>query len=110
MPPPLTLIYDTLEAASQAGSALVGAGFASERIVIDVHEDEAGPAEGNFILGNGRDTTRGIGDPAAWQPYASNFRSSRGQRTTMLTVEAADDALRDEAAAIAARFGGRTPA
>jgi hypothetical protein len=110
MPTPLTLIYDTFEAASGARDALLDAGFDTASIGLDVHADEAGPAEGNFILGNGRDTTRGVADPTAYQPYDRNFRHGTPRRTTLMTVATADDRRRDEAAAIATRYGGRPPA
>jgi hypothetical protein len=44
--------FDTLESASSAREALRRDGFAAHRLHLRTIEDEAGPVEGNFLIGD----------------------------------------------------------
>lgn len=107
--------YDELANAESARNALLGSGFDSDHVQLTAREDEAGPAEGSFVLeykdktpaeghdrsvfdamfGGRDDPNEGRGhSPVAWRA------------SYVLTVHAEDDAQLARASEIADRFGG----
>ena len=46
--------FATLERAEAARSAVLSLGVSSDAVQLQVLQDEAGPVEGNFLVGNGR--------------------------------------------------------
>jgi hypothetical protein len=102
--------FDSLEAAAAGVNALVGAGIEHGAIELRVIEEESGPAEGNFIIGNGR-TTHGK-QPGAVRtgdevPYEENFRNVAHRGVHLVMVRVSDDAQRRELDALLQREGGR---
>jgi hypothetical protein len=102
--------FDTLEAAAAAVNALVGAGFAHGAIELRATEDEAGPPQGNFIIGNG-ETAHG-GRPDASRvgrevPYEENFKNPVRRSGHLLLVEASGDGQRTRAEQVLDEAGGR---
>jgi hypothetical protein len=92
---PAVRSFSTLEAASAAMEALAAAGLPKDAVQLTVLEDEAGPAAGNFLVGNG-ETTHG-GAPSAVRagrdvPYDENFRAPANRGGFLLTLHGLDAA------------------
>jgi len=68
LPEPLLRSFGTLDEMMAARQALLAAGLPADRIETRVIQDEAGPVEGNFLVGNGRTTH---GGPPGCRPTAS---------------------------------------
>jgi len=104
--------YDTLFDAESAQQQLLASGFSSDHIHLTVREDEAGPVQGNFIVGNGGgdpgarlDSPRGAGVDDK-RDYEREFKESVQRSTYLLTVDADDDGEKERAAEILHRYGG----
>ncbi len=113
MSAPLLRSFDRLDDATAARNELVAAGFSPAAVQVRAMEDEAGPVQGNFTVGNGRtDIKPGDSDfvtPASPDPYALNFAHPTFRGGNLLVVQAADEAQRQQAMAIVDRFGGVDP-
>lgn len=96
----LVRIYDRLADAEQARESLLASGFAPPNVRLSVRDDEAGPVEGNFITGNGRDTRDRSEDL-----YEPNFAEVVQRGTCMLMVDAEDEERRLRASEILDRLG-----
>ena len=101
--------FDTLAAAAAAVNALVADGFEHGAIELRVIEDEAGPAQGNFIIGNGATTHGGTPDairvgPDA--PYQSNFRDPKDRSVHLVIVQTPDEGRRRRAEGVMQAAGG----
>ncbi|WP_296948758.1 hypothetical protein [uncultured Massilia sp.] len=101
---PIIRTFMHLSAAEQARAALLDAGIPADDIVIDVRVDETGPVQGNFAIGD---------DPAVTgsDAYSHTFAPTAQDavRDCQLTVQAADPALAERAAAILDRLGALDP-
>jgi hypothetical protein len=102
--------FDSLEAAAAAVNELVKGGFEHGALELRVLETEAGPAEGNFLIGNGR-TTHG-GKPGAVlagpdAPYEENFKHPVSRSTQLVIVDAHSQAQHRRATEILDQAGGR---
>ena len=109
---PLLRSFDRFEDAVAAREALLAAGVAPAAVQVQPMEDEAGPAQGNFLVGNGRLRDDSTPNPSAASqlPYEPNFAHPVFRATNLLLLQPADDAQRAQAAAILDRFGGVGPA
>jgi hypothetical protein len=94
MTQPLVLTFDRLADAEAARVRLIGAGFPASSIHLDSREDEAGPVQGNFTVGDGHPDTHG-------NPYELNYEDVVQRGTLLLTVDVDSDARRSQAAALA---------
>lgn len=110
---PLLRSFDRLDDATAARDELVAAGFPPAAVQVRAMEDEAGPVQGDFSVGNGRtDIKPGNSDfvtSDSPDPYALNFAHPTFRGGNLLIVEAADEAQRQQAMAIFDRFGGVDP-
>jgi hypothetical protein len=107
---PILRSFDTLEAAAAAVNALVSAGFAHGAIELRALEDEAGPPEGNFIIGNGRTAHGGAPDAIRVGldvPYEENFKQPVRRSGHLLMVDARGDEQRRRAELLLDQAGGR---
>jgi hypothetical protein len=109
MPTPLLRTYETFDAAVAAREALLAAGFDAQAVRFRVMEDEAGPVEGNFLIGNGR--TAHDGPPTGVRagpevPYGPNFARPVSRGAHLLAIETADEDQRRRALDTLAPFGG----
>ena len=106
-PAPLVCSFDRLEAATGARDALLGAGFAPAAVQLSVIADEAGPVEGNFLVGNGRrdNGAEATGQPGDAPVYGKNFSRSISRGVHLLVVEAADDEQRRLAGSVLDQHG-----
>jgi hypothetical protein len=102
--------FDSLEAAAAAVNQLVQAGFEHGALELRVLETEAGPAEGNFVIGNGRTTHgRPPGGVLAGRevPYDENFKHPVSRSTQLVMVDAHSQAQHRTASDVLERAGGR---
>ena len=111
MPDPLIYSYPRLEDAVAARNSLLSAGVDPVEMEIRVIADEAGPVEGNFLVGNGRNArddtveTGNDGGPDA-PPYAENFADVGTRGLHLLVVGPEDPDLLARAAAVLRDSGG----
>jgi hypothetical protein len=104
--------YDTLFDAESAQQQLLASGFSSENIHLTVREDEAGPVQGNFTVGNGTSDYSARLDPTEPsgvnndETYERDFKDTMQRGTFLLTVDADDEAQRRRASEILQRYGG----
>jgi hypothetical protein len=93
-------IFDVFERAQRARDALLNEGFDAGDILVSVANDEAGPVQGNFTVGN---------SPVESErhTYDRNYAKPRHSAQCIMTVAAADAVLAARADAILARYGAR---
>jgi len=105
--------FSSFEDATAAQQALASAGVPRDLMEVRVLDDEAGPVQGNFIVGNGA-TTHG-GAPGGVRtgpevPYEQNFREVVRRGAYMLVVQAPESNERAlELEAVLARFDSVAP-
>ncbi len=95
-------VFDVFDYAERARDALLHEGFERESVDLSVRDDEAGPVQGNFTVGN-------LPMQSAQHTYDRNYANSRQRGHCVLTVQAADSAIAASAVAILDRCGGRDP-
>ena len=109
MSPILLRTFDDLDCAQAARDALLDQGV--QAVELTVLRDEAGPAEGNFIAGNG---AVGTGGNTAFVPqprsdesaYCQNYQPVRYRAGYLLRVSVRNDDERQRAEATLKRFHG----
>jgi hypothetical protein len=108
----LPRIFEQLRDAEQARQALEAAGFLRERIQLTSRHDEAGPVEGNFVVGNTKQDTvehtefsRTLGGQGD-NTYQHNFERTVDRGLYLLVVDVEDDSQAERADAIMQRCGG----
>lgn len=93
-------IFDAVDHAQMARNALLSDGFQAEDVTLSVANDEAGPAIGNFTVGNGP-------MQSDEHTYGRNYANVEQPGHCLVTV-AVDDVMRaSRAEMILARFGAR---
>lgn len=104
--------FDTFDAAQAARQALVQAGVPPGQLELRVIDDEAGPVQGNFVIGNGI-TTEGRppqGVLAGGEvPYEPNFARLVNRGVHLLLVHPGDGIDQDHAEQVLAQQGGVDP-
>lgn len=100
MEQPVVKIFDVFESAQQARAALLTEGFDPDQIDVSVANDEAGPVEGNFTVGNSPIESDG-------HTYDRNYAKTNQTAQCLMAVAVPDAATAARADAILARFGGR---
>ncbi len=102
MPHAMIRVFDVYTQAEQARDALLAQGFRSEHVQLIVRDDEAGPVEGNFTVGN---------EPIESQhhTYDRNYAGATQRGHCMITIEESNPSLTALAEAILTRFGARDP-
>lgn len=98
-------IFDHYADAEAARDALLAAGYAREAVRVSVRDDEAGPVQGNFTVGNVTEAPGGTG--AANHTYARNYENTAQRGLCMVVVDAVEGPGEAAAAALMDRFGGR---
>lgn len=101
----LVWIFDEYADAEGARDALLAAGFSNDAVRLTVRDDEAGPVEGNFTVGNATGAPGGMGE--GHHTYARNYETIAERGKSMLVLAAAGAEQAAQAAAILDRFGGR---
>ncbi len=108
----LTRIFDQFSDAEDARGELLASGFAAYQIELSASDDEAGPVEGNFTVGNAATATGPIERMLKWLSGADKHIYSRNDAKTAfrgvcrLHVDAQDAQQLARAADIMRRFGG----
>jgi hypothetical protein len=104
--------FGSFEDAQKAHAALLRSGLPPSSVTLRSHQDEAGPVEGNFAVGNGRSPA-----PASLKEmmysllgkrddsYDANFAQSVSRGVYTVTVEVADAAQHERACAILDQLG-----
>ena len=95
-------VFDVFDYAEHARDALIESGFTREAVVLSVRDDEAGPVEGNFTVGNNPMESE-------QHTYDRNYAETVQRSHCMITVQAADAEVAAHAVAILERCGGRDP-
>ncbi|MBB1600798.1 hypothetical protein [Variovorax sp. UMC13] len=108
--PGLLRSFDSFEHAEAARTALLDAGLPPGTVRIEVLQDEAGPVEGNFLVGNGRPTAGAASRIApgggAGAPYEHNLSKVITRGVYLLVVDAVDPARRASMEALLATSPG----
>jgi hypothetical protein len=104
MQQPIVRTFKHVTAAEQARAELLAAGIAADDVAIDVRIDETGPVQGNFTVGDSPAVTGKTAYSHTYAPVAQD-----DVRDCQVTVNAADAALAERAAAILDRHGGHDP-
>lgn len=93
-------IFDVYDHAQSARDALLAEGFAPDGVTMSIANDEAGPVEGNFTVGNSPVESQG-------HTYERNYAKPQQAGQCLITVAADDESSAARAAGILARFGAR---
>ena len=93
-------IFDVFERAQKAREALLAEGFGAADINVSIANDEAGPVEGNFTVGN-------LPVESDRHTYDRNYAKPHQTAQCLFTVAAVDAVQAARADAILARFGAR---
>jgi hypothetical protein len=101
---PIVRTFIQLAAAEQARAELLAAGIPADGVEINVRIDETGPVQGNFTVG---DDPGVKGKTAYTHTYAPVAQDD--VRDCQITVNAADPAQAERAAAILDRLGALDP-
>jgi len=102
----LLRVFDSLTVAEQARDALIASGIAASAITINIHEDEAGPVAGNFIVDLTEKSTPARGSPNR-QSTNAELRTPVQRSNCLLQVEVDNDRDGSRASGILNRFAGR---
>jgi hypothetical protein len=95
-------IFDVYDHAQGARDALLAEGISPDLVSMSVANDEAGPVEGNFTVGNSP-------VESDYHTYDRNYAKPSQPNQCLVTVAATDAAVAARAATIMARFGARDP-
>jgi hypothetical protein len=89
MTTPQLRTFSSFDEANAARDALVAAGADPQSMELRVMETEAGPAEGNFLVGNGRHTSGGTEPLGSAQhaPYDDNFKRAVHRGEYLLIIQ-----------------------
>ncbi len=93
-------IFDVFERAQRAREALLAEGFAPADITVSIANDEAGPVQGNFTVGN-------LPVESDRHTYERNYAPTAQVAQCIVAVAAADAALAARADAVLVRCGAR---
>jgi hypothetical protein len=94
----LIYIFDDFDAAERARNELIKYGFDRAGVNLDVRDDEAGPVQGNFTVGDHPEAAGGA-------DYSKTFANPTHRGLCMLTVTPSSPMQSDYAVALLARYG-----
>jgi hypothetical protein len=115
MPNTLIKVYDDFSAAESVRDQLLVSGFPSSSVHLSVREDEAGPVQGNFTVGNKNPNSEGAFEMVrsmfngSDSPYERDFADVEQRGIYMLTVDASDEDESARASEIMNQFGAPRP-
>ena len=98
MEPPLIYVFDDFSVAERAHDELLSCGFERAAVQLTVRDDEAGPVQGNFTVGD---------NPAAagGHDYKDTYANPKQRGGCMLTITPFDPGQATYAIALMARYG-----
>ncbi|HEX9172047.1 MAG TPA: hypothetical protein VF861_05245 [Telluria sp.] len=94
----LIYIFDDFNAAERARDELINYGFGTDAVNLAVSDDEAGPVQGNFTVGDNPEASGG-------SDYQHTFAHSTHRGVCMLTIAPTSNMQSDYAVALLARYG-----
>jgi hypothetical protein len=94
----LIYIFDDFDAAERARNELIKYGFEADGVSLEVRDDEAGPVQGNFTVGDNPEAAGG-------SDYQHTFAHSTHRGVCMLTITPSSSMQSDYAVALLARYG-----
>ncbi len=109
----LVRAYDSLSHADNVRKELLASGFPSSSVHLASKEDEAGPVQGNFTVGNAdsdKGVVRGLVELLTGgedDSYRDNYSDVEQRGTCLLTVDANDDEQLARASDILNRSGAK---
>ena len=98
MEAPLIYVFDDFAVAERAHEELLSCGFERSAVQLTVRDDEAGPAQGNFTVGDNPEAAGG-------HDYQHTFASPTHRGGCMLMITPFDPAQATYAIALMARYG-----
>jgi hypothetical protein len=102
MEQPLIYVFDDFDLAQQARAELVAYGFDKDAVALRISDDEAGPVQGNFTVGDAAHATPG-------SDYSSTFGTVAHRGNCMLMIAPTSPTHADYAIALMARYGVSDP-
>jgi hypothetical protein len=106
----LVRVFSDFSTAQNAREQLLQSGFPTGDVQLTSIDDEAGPVEGNFWVGNGGAASEGVSGMLGPKGgtdqtiYGPDFQHPVQRGTFILTVETTDAQRRDQACEIIDRF------
>lgn len=94
----LIYIFDDFDVAERARAELIKYGFDTGAVNLEVRDDEAGPVQGNFTVGDNPEAAGG-------HDYQETFANSTHRGLCMLTIAPTSQMQSDYAVALLARYG-----
>jgi hypothetical protein len=98
MEKPLIYVFDDLSTADRAREELLSCGFDRTGVELTVREDEAGPVQGNFTVGDPPSVTGGT-------DYKDTYANPTQRGTCMLMITPVDPTQTEYALKLMARYG-----
>jgi len=98
MEPALIYVFDDFAVAERAHAELLSCGFERAAVQLTVRDDEAGPAQGNFTVGDNPEAAGG-------HDYKDTFAKPTHRGGCMLMITPFDPAQATYAIALMARYG-----
>lgn len=102
MEPALIYVFDDFDVAQKARAELIQYGFASDAVELRISDDEAGPVQGNFTVGDACHASPG-------SDYASTFGTVTHRGNCMLMIAPSSPTHSQYAIALMARYGVSDP-
>lgn len=91
--------FSKLEDAEAARTAVLSLGVTADAAQLQILQDEAGPVESNFVVGNGRESTDG-------SAYDANFAQPVARGSCLLILSSVPTDQRSKVEAAMDEFGG----
>ena len=101
MEPPLVYVFDDFDTAQKIYEEFLSNGFDPTGVQLIVRDDEAGPVQGNFTVGDAI--------PDDLKEYGDAFANPVQRGTVVLTVTPVDPTQAQFAIALMARYGVKNP-
>jgi hypothetical protein len=98
----LIYVFDDFELAQKARAELIQYGFGNDAVELRISDDEAGPVQGNFTVGDAAHATPG-------SDYSSTFGTVTHRGNCMLMIAPSSPTHADYAIALMARYGVSDP-
>lgn len=102
MEQPLIYVFDDFDVAQKARAELIQYGFDNDAVELRISDDEAGPVQGNFTVGDAEHATPG-------SDYTSTFGTVTHRGNCMLMIAPSSPTHAHYAVALMNRYGVSDP-
>jgi hypothetical protein len=99
---PLMYVFDDFDTAQKARAELIQYGFSNDAVELRISDDEAGPVQGNFTVGDATHATPG-------HDYSTTFGTVAHRGNCMLMIAPSSPTHSQYAIALMARYGVSDP-